>query len=97
MPLDYLKVDRSALAASDDEDYRSWLLEAILLFGRDLSLTVIAKGVDTREQALALNAIGCRLAQGPFMGEPAAADGVEALISKPAAPPAETAPGAAFD
>src|SRR5262249_8924695 len=39
MPLDFLKVDRSTLAASDDEDYRSWLLEAILLFGRDLALT----------------------------------------------------------
>ena len=31
MPLDFLKVDRSSLAASDDEDYRSWLLEAILV------------------------------------------------------------------
>ena len=47
MPLDFLKVDRSSLAASDDEDYRSWLLEAILIFGRDLSLTVIAKGIET--------------------------------------------------
>ena len=47
MPLDFLKVDRSSLAASDDEDYRSWLLEAILIVGRDLSLTVIAKGIET--------------------------------------------------
>ena len=39
MPLDFLKVDRSSLAASDDEDYRSWLLQAILVVGRDLSLT----------------------------------------------------------
>ena len=27
LPLDYLKVDRGSLAASDTEDYRSWLLE----------------------------------------------------------------------
>ena len=45
MPIDFLKVDRSSLDAGEDEDYRSWLLEAILVFGRDLSLTVIAKGV----------------------------------------------------
>ena len=30
--------------------YRSWLLEAILIVGRDLSLTVIATGVETAEQ-----------------------------------------------
>ena len=31
MPIDFLKVDRSSLAAGEDEDYRSWLLEAILV------------------------------------------------------------------
>ena len=70
MPLDFLKVDRSSLAASDDEDYRSWLLEAILIFGRDLSLTVIAKGIETQEQLSRLKAMGCGMAQGYFMGEP---------------------------
>ncbi|HYM54872.1 MAG TPA: EAL domain-containing protein, partial [Solirubrobacteraceae bacterium] len=67
MPLDFLKVDRSSLAASDDEDYRSWLLEAILHFGRDLSLTVIAKGIETREQVNAIQAMGCTMAQGYFL------------------------------
>ena len=70
MPLDFLKVDRSSLAASDDEDYRSWLLEAILIVGRDLSLTVIAKGIDTYEQMAALQAMGCTMAQGYLMGKP---------------------------
>jgi diguanylate cyclase (GGDEF)-like protein len=81
MPLDFLKVDRSALAASDDEDYRSWLLEAILHFGRDLSLTVIAKGVETFEQMTALQSMGCTLAQGYFMGDPTPANAVEGLFS----------------
>lgn len=80
MPLDFLKVDRSSLAASDDEDYRSWLLEAILHFGRDLSLTVIAKGVETHEQMTALQAMGCTLAQGYFMGDPTPSNAVEGLF-----------------
>ena len=70
MPLDFLKVDRSSLAASDDEDYRSWLLEAILNFGRDLSLAVIAKGVETKEQMACAAAMGCTMAQGFLLGEP---------------------------
>ena len=71
MPLDFLKVDRSSLAASEDEDYRSWLLEAILIVGRELSLTVIAKGIETHEQLTLLQAMGCTMAQGHFMGKPA--------------------------
>jgi diguanylate cyclase (GGDEF)-like protein len=88
MPLDYLKVDRSSLAASDDEDYRSWLLEAILVFGRDLSLTVIAKGVETYEQMIALRDGNCPLAQGFFLGKPMPAEAVEGLLRLPQNAPA---------
>jgi diguanylate cyclase len=82
-------VDRSSLAASEDVDYRSWLLEAILVFGRDLSLAVIATGIETDEQMATLEALGCTMVQGSFAGKPATADGVEALLNAdlPAASP----------
>jgi EAL domain-containing protein (putative c-di-GMP-specific phosphodiesterase class I) len=76
LPLDFLVVDRRSLAASDDEDYRGWLLQAILVLGRDLSLTVIAKGVGTQEEMIILQTMGCTLAQGPFLGEPVPAEAV---------------------
>ena len=94
VPLDCLRVDRSSLAASDDEDYRSWLLEAILIFGRDLSLTVIAKGIETEEQMSTLQAMGCNLAQGFFLGEPMPAIAVNGLFNA-ATPAAGAAPSAA--
>jgi len=80
MPLDVLKVDRSSLAPSEDEDYRGWLLEAILVFGRDLSLTVIATGIETDEQMATLQAMGCTMAQGSFTGKPTPAEAVEGLL-----------------
>jgi diguanylate cyclase (GGDEF)-like protein len=80
LPLDFLKVDRSSLAASDDEDYRSWLLEAILIVGKDLSLTVVAKGIETFEQLTNLEAMGCTMAQGLFMGKPTPAESIESLF-----------------
>ena len=92
MPIDFLKVDRSSLDAGEDEDYRSWLLEAILVFGRDLALTVIAKGVESQDQVDALQSMGCTMAQGFFLGEPVAADGVDGLFAVPAA---ASAPGEA--
>ncbi len=91
MPIDFLKVDRSSLAASDDESYRSWLLEAILVFGRDLSLTVIAKGVETREQAQELQTMGCAMAQGYFLGEPASSEDIERLLAVAPTPPSPVA------
>jgi EAL domain-containing protein (putative c-di-GMP-specific phosphodiesterase class I) len=81
LPLDSMRVDRSSLAASEDEDYRSWLLEAILLVGRELSLTVVATGIETHEQMATLQAIGCTMAQGALMGSPAPADAVASLLA----------------
>ena len=80
LPLDFLTVDRSSLAASDDEDYRSWLLQAILIVGQDLSLPVIATGIESHEQMAALRSMGCAMAQGPFMGKPVPTDGVESVL-----------------
>jgi EAL domain-containing protein (putative c-di-GMP-specific phosphodiesterase class I) len=99
MPIDFLKVDRASLAASEDEDYRSWLLEAILVFGRDLALTVIAKGVESQEQIAALQAMGCTMAQGYFLSEPVASDRIETLfgvepVGAVVAAPAQASPAA---
>ncbi len=80
LPLDFLKVDRSSLAESEDEDYRRWLLEAILIVGRDLSLTVVAKGIETYEQLTTLHGMGCTMAQGLFMGKPTWTHAVESLF-----------------
>jgi diguanylate cyclase (GGDEF)-like protein len=80
LPLDFLNVNRSTIAASDDEDYRNWLLEAILVLGQEHSLGVIAKAVQTQEQIAALQAMGFQMAQGPVMGEPTSADGVVSLF-----------------
>jgi diguanylate cyclase (GGDEF)-like protein len=95
MPLDSLRVDRSSLASSEDEAYRSWLLQAILVVGRDLDLTVIATGIETHEQMTTLQALGCTLAQGDLMGKPTPVDAVESLFDTDlptAAPAAFTSP-----
>jgi diguanylate cyclase (GGDEF)-like protein len=98
LPLDFLKVDRSSLAVSEDEAYRRWLLEAILIVGRDLSLAVIANGIESYEQMTALQAMGCMLAQGPFMGKPTPADAIVTVFDAPfPSPPATPAgPSAEF-
>jgi EAL domain-containing protein (putative c-di-GMP-specific phosphodiesterase class I) len=92
MPLDFLRVNRGSLAAAEDEEYRSWLLQAILIVGRELSLTVIATGIETHEQLEAVQVMGCAMAQGSFMSGPVALDGVDGVLrsESPAAPAAPT-------
>ncbi len=81
VPLDSLRVDRNSLAASEDEAYRSWLLEAILGVGREHSLTVTATGIETDEQLSALQAMGCTMAQGALLGKPAPAEAVASILN----------------
>jgi diguanylate cyclase (GGDEF)-like protein len=90
MPLDFLRVNRSSLAASDDEDYRAWLLQTILVVGRDLSLPVIATEIETAEELGALQGMGCPMGQGFFLGRPAATDALEGTLD--AELPASSAP-----
>ncbi len=98
MPLRCLKVDRGSIAASDTDDYRRWLLETILVTGRDLDLPVIVRGVETVEQLSALQAMGATIVQGAILGKPAPADFVERLLGGPspaaASAPATPAPAA---
>ncbi|HEY4427773.1 MAG TPA: EAL domain-containing protein [Solirubrobacteraceae bacterium] len=96
LPLDYLKVDRSSLAASEDEAYRRWLLEAILIVGRDLSLAVIANGIEDYQQMTTLQVMGCSMAQGPFMGRPTPVDAIATVLDAPF-PSAPAAPAASYD
>jgi EAL domain-containing protein (putative c-di-GMP-specific phosphodiesterase class I) len=77
MPVDILKIDSSFVAALADAGQGRELLEAILGVGQALSLTVVAEGVETQIQLLALEEMGCEQAQGYLLGRPCAADVVE--------------------
>jgi diguanylate cyclase (GGDEF)-like protein len=63
-PLDTIKIDRSFIADLEPGDRDATIVEAIIYMARGLRLDVIAEGVETREQATALNQLSCRLAQG---------------------------------
>jgi EAL domain-containing protein (putative c-di-GMP-specific phosphodiesterase class I) len=58
------------------------LLEAILGVGRSLSLTVVAEGIEEREQLQMLEEMGCQMAQGFMLGRPGSAEAVEVLAGR---------------
>jgi diguanylate cyclase (GGDEF)-like protein/PAS domain S-box-containing protein len=60
-PVDILKMDRSFLAAGEEE---STLTAAIIALGDSLKLDVVAEGVERPEQMASLQSLGCELGQG---------------------------------
>jgi diguanylate cyclase (GGDEF)-like protein len=79
-PLDSIKIDRSFIHdfASVAEDQA--LTEAIIAMGRTLSLTVVAQGVETKEQADFLRQNACDEFQGFYLDKPMQADRIAELI-----------------
>jgi diguanylate cyclase (GGDEF)-like protein/PAS domain S-box-containing protein len=66
--VDTIKIDRSFLAGGADRDRQ--VLTRIVQIARDLGKTVIAEGVETKEQARLVREVGCSFAQGFFFSPP---------------------------
>jgi diguanylate cyclase (GGDEF)-like protein len=79
-PLDTIKINRSFIrdAASVTKDKA--LTETIIAMGRTLSLTVVAQGVETREQAEFLRQNACDEFQGFYFNKPMPADQMTQLL-----------------
>ncbi|MBA3654592.1 MAG: bifunctional diguanylate cyclase/phosphodiesterase [Actinobacteria bacterium] len=77
--VDALKIDRcfvSTLPASGGE-----LAETIVRLGEMLDIDVVAEGIETDEQAVKLNALGCRHGQGYLFARPLDEDALGQLIA----------------
>jgi diguanylate cyclase (GGDEF)-like protein/PAS domain S-box-containing protein len=87
---DKFKIDRSFIAAFDKERGATAVVRAVINMGRDLGVSVIAEGVETKKQLDGLASLGCHSAQGFFLGEPRAIDdwivATEAGSDEPAGP-----------
>jgi predicted signal transduction protein with EAL and GGDEF domain len=80
LPLDGLKVDRSFVDGLGTDGRDTAITEAIIAMSRALSLEVIAEGVETRAQAEALLALGCRVAQGYYFSRPVPASSISEML-----------------
>ena len=69
--LDFLKVDRSFVAQLGSSARAEATIRAVVDLAHAHGLVVTAEGVETREQADVLRAMGCDLGQGWLFGRPA--------------------------
>ena len=69
-PFDVLKIDRSFVTGLAESAETRRLVRTIIELGQDLGLRIVAEGVETREQAEHLKALGCNLGQGFYFSRP---------------------------
>ncbi|HUN55452.1 MAG TPA: PAS domain S-box protein [Smithella sp.] len=81
-PIDTLKVDRSFIRnLPQDSEYKA-ITEAIISMGKTLSLTVVAEGVETKEQENFLREQVCDEMQGFYFSKPVAPDQFATLLRR---------------
>ena len=80
LPVDALKIDRSFVRGLLTPD-RPAIVESILALARTLHTNVVAEGIEDERQAIELERLGCRHAQGYYFSRPIPATEVEELLA----------------
>jgi diguanylate cyclase (GGDEF)-like protein/PAS domain S-box-containing protein len=79
--VDHLKIDRSFVAGIGTEPSDETIVKAIIAMGHSLGLTVVAEGVEDRQQYEFLRAHGCDRIQGYLLSRPIGAKEIRALLA----------------
>lgn len=82
LPLQCLKIDQSFTQNMLQDPNAEKLTQAIVAMGKALKMTVVAEGVESREQMHWLLAHGCHLGQGYFFSPPVPPDDVHQVIER---------------
>ena len=69
-PSDEIKIDRSFVRGVDQDVRRAELVRTVLQLSHSLNKRVVAEGVETQQELMALQAMGCRFVQGYLLGKP---------------------------
>jgi diguanylate cyclase len=79
--MDAVRIDRYFIMADIEHDGRQrHFLVGLLELCRHLGLRTVAEGVEREGQLRVLQELGCDLVQGHFIGRPAVADELTALV-----------------
>jgi diguanylate cyclase (GGDEF)-like protein/PAS domain S-box-containing protein len=78
--LDKLKIDKIFIHDLVHVSRRQSLVKSIIAMAKSLDLTVVAEGIETNEQLLYLQKLGCQLGQGYLFSRPLPAQEIEILL-----------------
>ena len=80
LPVDLVKLDREFVAGVDGPPTEAAFALSLLGLADARGIEVVAKGIESREQAWRLAELGCRYGQGYFFSKPLGASGILAVL-----------------
>jgi EAL domain-containing protein (putative c-di-GMP-specific phosphodiesterase class I)/FixJ family two-component response regulator len=81
LPFDELKLDRSYVHSSVNEERTNLILESTVEMGKKLDMSIVAEGVETLEDWIRVEQLGCDMVQGYFTARPMPGDEIPSWIA----------------
>lgn len=80
LPIDTLKIDRSFINNLEHSRQAQAIVSTIITMGHALNLTLVAEGIETKEQLAIIQHESCHLGQGYFFSPPVAHGQIEGIL-----------------
>jgi EAL domain-containing protein (putative c-di-GMP-specific phosphodiesterase class I) len=81
MPVDVLKIDMVFLHQAGRNQRARTIIRQIIAMARELGVTSLTEGVETKEQYESLREMGCELYQGYYFAKPMPEEDFERFLS----------------
>jgi EAL domain-containing protein (putative c-di-GMP-specific phosphodiesterase class I)/DNA-binding NarL/FixJ family response regulator len=88
-----IKIDVSLTTRIDSDPRRRALAAALISFAEEMSIDVIAEGVETADEHMALQALGVKFGQGYFLGRPGPIENLDGAADRTDPPAVPEPPG----
>ena len=82
LPVDVLKIDKSFVDNIHTREEDVTLVSAVIAMAHAMNQTVVAEGVEDREQLRVLKQLGCDYVQGYYFSKPVTQDKISFLLEK---------------
>ena len=82
LPVDVLKIDKSFIDDVTENIKSRCIVESIISLSHSLGITVVAEGVENKEQVLYLKSVHCDTIQGYYYSKPYEFDKIKDMFSK---------------
>lgn len=82
LPVDRLKIDKSFVRDFPGSGFDQAVIQAILTIAKSVGIQVVAEGIETIEQCVALNEQGCNYGQGFWYAKPLPLDELKKILSE---------------
>jgi EAL domain-containing protein (putative c-di-GMP-specific phosphodiesterase class I) len=77
-----LKIDKSFICGLPQDSENAAITRAIIAMAHGLKMSVVAEGVETDEQLVLLEQLGCDMVQGFYLGHPSPHESIALMLQK---------------